>query len=191
MATFLGKSFVQGGNNLPWSHKKTAITCCLSPTPAISTLCELRCSIVHDDDGTSLIPAWSQLMMSSAGIASIMTVVTTSCTNDFKSEKSALERLLFAMVTLRYTKFMHFSRKWAQCVFNRTLPRNSSSQVLLQDNTMPRAAATAIHADIAPPPSLTFLRYTCTLLSNFFPSKTGLPCFFCGRTTGATVMYGA
>ena len=156
------------------------VICRLLLTPTISTLWEPRCSIVQDDEGTSLIPGWSQFVISSGGISSMVTVAHTSSRNDFFSaEKLSMECILLAVVALLWTKFMRFSRECAQNRFSRTFPPNSSSLLLSNANKMPWAAAITIRAETAPPPPppLTFLRYICTVASNSCPSKTGLPRF--------------
>ena len=99
--------------------QKTAVIWRLSLTPTISTRFAPRSFNVHVEEGTTLIPVWSQFKMSSAGISSMVTVATTSFRNTFFcSAKFASLALLLTVVAFLYTNFMRFSSEWDHCLLS-------------------------------------------------------------------------
>ena len=120
--------------------QNTAVIIHLLFRPVSSTRCDPLCSMVHE--GTMLRPIWSQFMISSGGISSIVTVVDSCRINSARSlSKSSTRFLLLLVVALLLTNSILCSNVLAQSLVKTTWPPNSASKVLLVLRMIPLAAA--------------------------------------------------
>ena len=155
--------------------QKTAVIWHLSLTPIISSTLLLhgpRWTWNHLDPNSK----WVQV-----GLPLLWQWQLHQPKHSFSSVNSAILCLLLAVVAFRWSKFIWPSSEWAQPLLRCTCPLYSASFVQSYLSRIPWAAAIAILADIAPPSSRTFLRYSCTCKSNWWPNKNCLPRFFTGR----------
>ena len=105
-------------------------------------------------------------------------MVTVVCTLAVKKWLLQHRSVLYRMLTLCCG-----SSPLEECVQNRvsgTFPPYCSSLALSMASRIPQAAAITMCAETAPPLSLTFFRYVCTVPSSSCPHKTSLPHFLWG-----------
>ena len=140
--------------------QNSAVICRLSFNPVNSTRLAPLWSIVQEDEGTILRPVWSQFKISSGGISSTATVVTTSSRNWALSSSNCSTRLLLLLVVpLRLTNPILCINVLAQSLVRTTCPPYSANRVQLVFKMMPLAAPSTIAVLTAPPDSRMALRY--------------------------------
>lgn len=124
-----GLSFVTSLDRKQIAHQKSTESSCdlafIINSNHLNTLC--TCSTIgHIEEGTILIPVWSQFTTSSAG-SSMLTVATTCFRNVFVSwETFTLLALLLSVVAYLCT---NLNSEWAHCLLSSTWPPN------MQDHT--------------------------------------------------------
>ena len=122
--------------------------------------------------------------MSSGGISSMVTVAVTSARNSFFSRaKLAKVCRLLEVVAFLCMNLICLNSECTQFRFSCIGPPNFASIEWLLFSKMPLAAAITILTKTAPPPSLTFFRYSCAVRSRSSPSKSFLPRLLVGRAT--------